>query len=143
MVFWTIGGDTFAPSPLERSCVGVASITVTDANEWHPFLRWLGALSINGALSFDGDCLFRVCGGRSIKVAASGFGEEGQEGEKAMLRLMLVTAVASHSCDDTLLSECQARGSARLTTFDSPHQPNLLCAVPTLLTQFPGKKMTT
>ncbi|CBJ25480.1 alkylhydroperoxidase [Ectocarpus siliculosus] len=40
-------------------------------------------------------------------VTASGLGEE-DKGGVVMLRLMLVTIVASHRTDDTLLSECQA-----------------------------------
>lgn len=41
-----------------------------------------------------------------FKVAASGFGDD-DKADVAMLRLMLVTVVASPSINDTLLSECQ------------------------------------
>lgn len=47
---------------------------------------------------------------RTTKVTASGLGE-GDKGDVVMLRLMLVTIVASHRTDDTLLSECQVISS--------------------------------
>ena len=48
-----------------------------------------------------------------MKVAASGFGED-DKADLVMLRLMLVTVVASPSIDDTLLSECQVCSARRL-----------------------------
>lgn len=58
-------------------------------------------------------CIFSAV--PSCKVAESGFGEE-NKGDLAMIRLMLVTIIASHCTNDNLLSECQVRLADRRRT---------------------------